>query len=103
MTLSAALDGESKYGAVPGIVFAGNSASASSFHGNTEPLLTGVVYYPRGELTFAGTPQGGSSGCLEVIAASVILKGNSSLASDCSRYGGAKFSSGGAAVVTLVR
>ena len=103
MTLSAAEKGKAQNGAIPGVVFAGNSTAASSFHGNTEQLLTGVVYYPRGELTFAGNPQAGSEKCLEVLAAAVVLKGNSSLAAKCDRYGTEKFSSGGAPAVTLVQ
>ena len=108
MTLSAALaplnPGDAiPGGAIPGVVFAGNSASSSSFHGNTSPALTGVVYYPNGALEFGGTAQGGSTGCLEVIAASVEMKGNSELAANCARYDAVPFSSGGPPAVALVQ
>ncbi len=74
-------------GAIKGIVFAGNSTDSSQFYGNTAPSLTGVVYYPKGALDFGGTAGGGSTGCLEVIAKSITLKGNPSLAAVCKDYG----------------
>ena len=108
ITLSAALKptnpGDAvEGGAIPGVVFVGNSASTSVFRGNTSPALTGVVYYPNGALDFGGTAQVGSPGCLEVIAASVELKGNSSMEANCARYGALPFSSGGPATVVLVQ
>lgn len=109
MTLSAALapvnaNDAITGGAIPGIVFAGNSTATSVFRGNTSPSLTGVVYYPNGKLDFGGTAQGGSRGCLEIIAASVEMGGSSTMSSRCSDYGALRFSSGGGpATVALVR
>ena len=103
LTLSAATTGNSEHGAIPGILFAGNSLAASSFKGNTSPSLTGVIYYPNGALDFGGTAQGGSSGCLEVIASSVALQGTSGLASNCSSYGALGFNSDNSVAGTLVQ
>ena len=103
LTLSAATTTDSQQGAIPGILFAGNSLAASSFNGNTSPSMTGVVYYPNGALDFGGTAKGGSSGCLQVIASSVALKGTSGLASNCSSYGTLGFNSDNSVAGTLVQ
>jgi hypothetical protein len=102
-TLSAAIKGSEMAGAIPGIAFAGSSTSSSSLSGNTNPSLTGVFYYPNGVLTFGGTAQGGSNGCLQVIALSITLQGNPSLASKCAAYGTLPFSSENATAATLVQ
>lgn len=102
-TLSAAIKGSEMAGAIPGIAFAGSSTFSSSLSGGTNPSLTGVFYYPNGALTFGGTAQGGSNGCLQVIALSITLQGNPSLASKCSAYGTLPFSSENATAATLVQ
>jgi Flp pilus assembly protein TadG len=102
LNVSAATSGSAS-GAIPGVVFAGNSTSANSFLGNTSPSLTGVVYFPNSDLNFGGTAQGGTTGCLEVIAKSVTLKGNASTASNCSAYGTLVFSSDASSPVALVQ
>jgi hypothetical protein len=49
---------------------------------------TGLVYFPHTDLTFQGTPQLGTNGCLVVIADQVTLAGNSTLsATGCSSAG----------------
>lgn len=103
LTLSAATTAGAANGAIPGILFAGNSVAASSFRGNTSPTLTGVIYYPNGALDFGGTAQGGSSGCLQVIASSVALKGTSGLAANCSSYGTLRFNSNTTVAAALVQ
>jgi Flp pilus assembly protein TadG len=103
LTLSAATTADVANYAIPGLVFAGNSVIASSFRGNTSPSLTGVVYYPNGALDFGGTAQGVSSGCLQVIASSVALKGTSDLAAHCSDYGTLRFNSDATAAAALVQ
>ncbi len=103
LTLSAATTAGAATGAIPGILFAGNSVTASSFKGNTSPSLTGVVYYPNGALDFGGTAQGGSSGCLEVVASSITLGGTSGMASNCSGYGALSFNSDATAAAALVQ
>ncbi len=103
LTLSAATTADTANYAIPGILFAGNSMIASSFRGNTSPSLTGVVYYPNGALDFGGTAQGVSSGCLQVIASSVALKGTSGLAANCSSYGTLRFNSDITVAAALVQ
>ena len=88
-------------GGIPGVVFAGNSTAASGFGGSTAALVTGVVYYPQGSLSFNGTPQGGSSGCLEVIAYEITMLGNSSMSDQCGGYGALSF--GDASALGLVK
>ncbi|GGF19596.1 hypothetical protein GCM10011611_26930 [Aliidongia dinghuensis] len=87
LSLSAATTADATNGAIPGIVFAGNSTASSSLSGNNSPSITGVVYYPNGTLFFQGDAQGGSSGCLQVVAAAITLSGNSQMATNCSAYG----------------
>ncbi len=103
LTLSAATTAGAANGAIPGILFAGNSVAASSFKGNTSPSLTGVIYYPNGALDIGGTAQGGSSGCLEVIASSIALSGTSGMAANCSGYGALGFNSDATAAAALVQ
>jgi len=91
INLSAATTANDPNGAIPGVVFAGNSTATSGFGGNVGSTLSGVVYYPNGSMGFYGTSQAGSNGCLELIAASIILQGNSSMASNCGGYGALTF------------
>ena len=81
LNISAALNTTS--GAIPAVVFAGNSSSATGLGGSTQANVTGVVYYPNGALAFNGTSSGGAGGCLEIIANSIEMRGNSSLAANC--------------------
>lgn len=87
MDLSAATTLNAQDGAIPGVVFAGNSTAKSGFGGNAAPALTGLIYYPNGTLEFHGASGVSSSGCLQVIANSIDLKGNSGMASNCDDYG----------------
>lgn len=103
LTLSAAKIVDAVHGAIPGVVFAGNSTGPSSFAGNTSPSLTGVIYYPKGAIDFGGTAQGGSSGCLQAISSSIAFRGTSSLASNCAGYGTLGFNSDSAVAGTLVQ
>lgn len=90
--------------AIPGVLIAGNSTNGMTFQGNSTAPLTGVIYFPRAKLVFGGTSGGGSAGCTEVIAASIVLKGTSDLAAECSSYGTVPFGSlPGTASVVLVR
>lgn len=86
INLSAATTIYDPNGAIPGVVFAGNSTNGSEFGGNSESKLSGVVYYPNGTMSFRGTPQAGSNGCLELIANSIVLQGNSSMSSNCDDF-----------------
>jgi hypothetical protein len=90
--------------AIPGVLLAGNSNGSMTFQGNSTAPLTGVIYLPRASLSFGGTSGGGSNGCTEVIAASILLKGTSDLAANCEGYGTVPFGSlPGSASVALVQ
>ena len=70
---------------------AGNSSSDSSFGGNVQALVTGVVYYPNGNLHFNGTSHGGTTGCIEILANSIEMRGNASMAPNCGGYSALSF------------
>jgi Flp pilus assembly protein TadG len=93
ISLTAAKTADTPTGAIPGVVFIGSSTGTSSFLGSADTKITGVVYNPNGALDFGGTAHDGSEGCLEVIASSIALTGNSGMASKCSSYGTLQFSS----------
>lgn len=87
------ISGANTFGGIPGVLFASNSSSASSFTGNTAVPFTGLVYYPHGALRFTGNATDGSTGCSEIIANSVIFTGNANLGGNCSQYGTLTFGS----------
>lgn len=103
LNVSAATIAGAANGAIAGVVFAGTSTSATSFGGNSSPSLTGVAYEPNADITFGGTAQGGTMGCLEVIAKSVALHGDASMAANCSAYGTLSFSSDSVPPAALVQ
>ncbi len=71
-------------GAYSGILFFGgrNDPEAHDISGNSMSTLTGAVYMPASEVTFTGSSDG-SNGCTQVIADTIELTGNSTLAIDC--------------------
>lgn len=102
ITLSAAAF-DATSGAIPGVAFADNSTSPSSMAGGSAATVTGAVYYPNGDLSFAGGSSLGKN-CLEVVAKSISLTGNSSMSSaGCSGYGSPAFGSMPQALVALVK
>jgi hypothetical protein len=79
---------------VPGILFAGNSTSASGFSGSVSLPLTGVIYYPNGNMSFTGSADSTGANCSEVIAGTITLSGASNVsASGCATYGTVPFGS----------
>jgi Flp pilus assembly protein TadG len=79
---------------IPGILFAGDSTSASSFSGSVTLPVTGVIYYPNGNLSFGGSADSTGANCSEVIAGTITLTGASSVsASGCTTYGTVPFGS----------
>ena len=76
-----------KDGTTAGIAYASTSSNGSSFSGSQAMSFSGLVYYPKGILSFSGSAAEGSSGCAEVVAQSVTLSGSVNLASNCSTYG----------------
>jgi hypothetical protein len=70
-------------------------------HSNPNTHLSGTVYLPNGALDFQGNPVTGSTICLQIIANTIQLEGNSSLTNiGCTNTGGQKPIG---SVVTLVK
>jgi hypothetical protein len=58
-------------------------------HSNPNTQLSGTVYLPNGNLDFQGNPVTGSTICLQIIANTITLEGNSSLTnSNCDNLTG---------------
>ena len=79
----------SGYG-IPGTLFASLNAGQSQFSGNVAFPLSGVIYYPNGNLAFSGSVDvsNGASACGEVIAGTVTITGTSVLGTTgCGQYG----------------
>ena len=71
-------------------------------HSNPNTQLSGTVYLPNGALDFQGNPVTGSTMCLQIIANTIQLEGNSSLTNiGCQNLAGGQKPIG--SVVTLVR
>lgn len=89
---------------IPGILFAGNSTAASGFSGSVSLPLTGVIYYPNGNMSFTGSANSTGANCSEVIAGTITLSGASNVsASGCSTYGTVPFGSvPGSSAIALV-
>jgi hypothetical protein len=67
-----------------------NYSTSGTLQGGPNVALngTGLVYFPHTNLTFQGTPQLGTNGCLIVVADQVQLAGDSTLsATGCSSAG----------------
>jgi hypothetical protein len=88
---------------ISGVAIAGTSTTASSVEGSSGFLVTGVVYFPNSDLTFAGSTGNQNSPCLEVIADTVTLVGSSNLGGNCSSYGAQSFGNTNAATTALVQ
>ena len=84
---------------VPGILFASQAVSTSvtstqsSIQGGSAMPFTGVIYFPRGIMTFQGSAGNSSTGCSEVIAGDISVTGASALAANCSSYTNVSFGS----------
>lgn len=89
--------------AVPGVVLAGTSTSTTQFGNSASPKLTGVIYYPNGNLTISGAVSYGSTSCLEFIGKTLTLTGSASFSSSCSSLGAATFGSVSGATTALVQ
>ena len=75
-------------GPYSGILFFGgrDDPEPHDISGNSLSTLTGAVYMPASEVTFIGNSDG-SNGCTQVIADTINLTGNSTLAIDCADDG----------------
>lgn len=103
LSLSAATSSNATGGALPGVVIADNTPQSVTVGGNAAPTLTGLIYFPNASVSFAGTAGGGSSGCLQLVASTISLTGNSALAANCASYGTPLVSSDNLAAVALVQ
>lgn len=86
VTLTAASVETAQNGAIPGVLLATDSSLGSSIGGGVPIPFTGLIYMPNANVSFAGTPTSGSTGCAKLIANSVTIVGNSTLATACSSY-----------------
>jgi Flp pilus assembly protein TadG len=104
-TLNLTAPGTSPVGsAVPGVVFAGTSTSTTTFGNSATPKLTGVIYYPKGNLTISGAVSYGSTtSCLEFIGNTLTLSGSASFSSSCSLLGALTFGSINSSTSALVQ
>jgi Flp pilus assembly protein TadG len=90
--------------AVPGVVVAGTSTSTTTFGNSASPKLTGVIYYPNGNLTISGAVSYGTqANCLEFIGKTLTLTGSASFSSSCSSLGALSFGSINSKTSTLVQ
>jgi Flp pilus assembly protein TadG len=81
-------------GGISGILVASNGTQGTSISGNASEAVSGVFYLPNAQATFSGNgATNGVNTCLEVIAATVVLSGNSNLGGNCSALGAASFGS----------
>jgi hypothetical protein len=96
--LTADLSGPSS-GPYAGLVFYGDRTATSgnnNFAGGANTKITGVVYYPTQNVSFAG---GGSSGdhCTNLVANTITITGTANFNNACPATGFAKIGSGGRA------
>ena len=74
-------------GAIAGIVLASTTTGSVTVGGSSGIPITGVVYAPNGTVDFAGDASDGTSGCAMVVANTVTIVGNASVANNCGSYG----------------
>ena len=72
-----------------GLVFMGDPDDINSQHklnGTADSSITGGIYLPAGDLVFAGDFSG-LDGCMQLIASTIEVTGNTTIESDCESYG----------------
>jgi hypothetical protein len=77
-------------GQYSGILFFGARDATSVIHslaGNSSSAYTGAIYAPASAISFAGNSKTGGGGCTQIIGATVVLAGASTLKSTC-QYAG---------------
>jgi hypothetical protein len=83
--LSAPTSGDYK-----GMLFMGSRTSTlggmSSFNGNASSYLTGVLYFPRQDISYSGNFSG-NNGCTQIVANTISWTGNTRFSVDCSAEG----------------
>ncbi len=81
-------------GAIPGVLLASNGTAGGSLSGNDSSAISGVIYFPNAPLTFSGNGAlNGQADCLEVIAGSIAISGNSNMGGNCAAMGALPFGS----------
>jgi len=98
-------------GGIAGVVLASKTSTTTTISGNAAFNAAGVVYFPNAIFDASGsscnssTPCFGnnSTACLEIIASSIKLTGNSNFSSTCSTYGAATFTSTSGTSTTSAR
>lgn len=85
--LTASTSEDASGGAIAGVVLASTTAGSITVGGSSGIPITGVVYAPNGTVDFAGNANDGSTGCAMVVAETVTVVGNASVANNCGSYG----------------
>ena len=94
VAITAATTSGATSGQIPGVVFASHSTGSCSLTGSSSSPLTGVIYLPKGSMTFGGSAAASTSSCSQLIANTVTFTGTSHFdASGCSSYGTQSFPS----------
>ncbi|MEO5772900.1 MAG: hypothetical protein ABIQ32_02110 [Sphingomicrobium sp.] len=65
----------------------------NTFNGNGASSLEGALYFPNGDLSFAGVT-GQSTSCLQLVGRRITFTGNSNIQNDCSGAGGGSMFTG---------
>ncbi len=89
---------------IRGMLPMGNSSTQSlQVAGGSSLTMSGVLYFPDGLVSFSNGSSSGGSGCLELIAGSVLTAGGASLGANCGNYGTQNFGSlPSSSTITLV-
>ena len=104
ITLAAPTVATATLGAVPGVLFANNvnltgtSSITGSISGSAAAKLSGVLYFPKSNISISGAGFSAGSGnlCLEIVANFVTISGSGSMTnSGCPAMGVATIGSGG--------
>jgi len=84
-------------GTYAGMLFMGDrtgSPTSMTFNGDVTSNMTGTIYFPNDNVTYAGNFSG-FNGCTQVVAYTIEWTGNTNLKVDCSTYGMGKIQVGG--------
>jgi len=88
-------------GSYAGVLFFGdrNNTSLQRMNGTSNSYLTGAMYFKSGAVDFRGN-YSGQNGCMQIVADTIDMSGNSTMTNSCDSYGLAKIS--GAQIVRIV-
>ncbi len=73
-------------GGIAGVVLAGTTSNTVTLSGNPQFLIDGVVYFPNATFDAHNSPTLGASTntCMEILAANIVMSGNTYVRSNCS-------------------